>query len=98
MVVQAQPPTDQRLEMAGEEIGEIERAGLFLREGLEGLIAGIEGVAMRAVDAGHALLRQHPVELAAGAAIAIEEQDPRRRRQRGSSPASARGFAGTVVQ
>ena len=41
----------------------------------ERLLAGIERVAMRAVDAPHAFFRKHAIELAAGAAIAIEAED-----------------------
>ena len=36
--------------MADEKIGEVERAGLFLAQARERLVAGIERVAMRALD------------------------------------------------
>ena len=49
--VEAEAANDERVEMAGEKIGEVERARLFLGEGREGLLSGIERVAMRALDA-----------------------------------------------
>ena len=73
--IEAEALDDQPLEMAGEEIGEEERAGLRLHHRVEIRLSGIEGVAMRAGDARHAFLRQHAVELAARAAIAVEAED-----------------------
>ena len=73
--VEAKAANDQRVEMPGEEIGEVERARLLLGHRRERLLAGEEGVAMRAGDARHPLLCQHAVELAAGAAIAVEAED-----------------------
>src|ERR1700728_1484024 len=40
--VEAEPADDERVEMADEKIGEVERAGLFLAEARERLVAGIE--------------------------------------------------------
>ena len=73
--VEAEAANDERVEMAGEEIGEVERARLFLGERRESLFPGIERVAMRAFDAAHPLFREHAIELAAGSAIAIEAED-----------------------
>ena len=75
MPVEAQPLDDQAVEMAGEEIGQVEGAGLLVMEGVEGLEAGIEGVAMRAGESLDAFLGKHPVERAAGAAIGIGAED-----------------------
>ena len=41
----------------------------------ERLLSGVERVAMRALDAPHALFLKHTIELAAGAAIAVEAED-----------------------
>src|SRR3984885_7746146 len=73
--VEAEPADDERVEMADEKIGEVERAGLFLAEAREGLVASIERVAMGAVDAPHALFLEHAIKLAAGPAIAVEAED-----------------------
>ena len=73
--VEAEPRDDERVEMADEEIGEVERARLLLGERRERLLAGVKGVAMRALDTRHALFREHAVELAAGAAVAVEAED-----------------------
>ena len=73
--VEAEAANDERVEMADEKIGEVERARLVFGERRERLLAGIEGVAMRAFDAAHPLFREHAIELAAGAAIAIEAED-----------------------
>ena len=76
MPVQAQPLDHQRVELPGQEVGEVERARLGVGQRVEHRLAGIEGVAVRPADPLHALLGQHPVELAARAAIGIEHQDP----------------------
>ena len=73
--VEAEALDDQRIEMPGEEVGEIEGAGLLLGERGEHVLAGEEGVAMGAGDAGHALLVEHAIEFAAGPAVAVEAQD-----------------------
>ena len=86
--------------MAGEKIGKIERAGLFLAEARERLVAGIERVAVRAFDPRDPLLREHAVKLAAGAAIAIEAEDLVISRPIGADlgPHRPRDPAGMVVQ
>ena len=93
--VEAEPLEDERVEMAGEEVGQIEGAELLLGERREDLLAGVEGIAMRAGDASHPFFGEDAVELAAGAAVAVEAQDfvVLERDERGSSPASPRGFA-----
>src|SRR5215471_15574847 len=61
----------QPLEMRGEEIGDVERAWLLVGESGERRRAGEEFVAMRACDALGSFFREHRVERAAGAAIAV---------------------------
>ena len=73
--IEAQTFDDQPVEMPREEIGEEERAGLGLHHGVEFRLAGIEGIAMRTLDARHALLGEDAVERSAGAAIAIEAEN-----------------------
>ena len=68
-------PDDQRVEMAREKIGEVERARLLFHEAREGLLAGVERVAMRALDALHAFFGEHAIEFAAGSAIAVKAED-----------------------
>ena len=73
--VEAEPLDDQRVEMPGEEVGQIERAGLLLGQRRESLLAGEEGVAMRALDAPDAFFGEDAVERAARAAVAVEAED-----------------------
>ena len=75
MPVDAEPLDDQPVEMADQIVGQIEGGGVFLRHRVEDLVAGIEGVTVRAGDAFDAFLGQHFVEFAAGAAIAVEHQN-----------------------
>ena len=73
--IEAEPLDDQRVEVAGEEIGQVESAELLLGEGGEDLLAGVEGVAMRARDALDAFLGEDAVERPARAAIAVEAEN-----------------------
>ena len=73
--IEAEASNDECVKMADQKIGQVERARLFLGKGREGLLPGIERVAMRALDAYHPLLRQHAIKLAAGSAITIEAED-----------------------
>ena len=61
--------------MAHEKIGEVERPRLLFAHAREGRLAGIEGVAMRSLDAAYPLFLKHAIELAAGPAIAVEAKD-----------------------
>ena len=61
--------------MPHQVVGQIEAGRLGVGLGEKGVDAAIEGIAVRARDALDALLRQHPVEQAAGAAVAVEHQD-----------------------
>ena len=73
--VEAEPLDDERVEMAGEKISQVEGAQFLLGERREDLLPGVEGVAMRACDAFHPFLGEDAVEFAAGAAVAVEAQD-----------------------
>ena len=86
--------------MAGEKIGEVERARLLFRHRRESLFSGIERVAMRALDALYAFFLKHAIELAAGAAIAVEAEDLVVRRAIGADlgPHRLRDLLRVVVQ
>ena len=73
--VEAEPLDHQRVELPGEEIGEVERARLLLGERGKRLFASKEGVAVRPLDAPDALFGEDAVEFAAGAAVAVEAED-----------------------
>src|SRR3546814_20212469 len=62
MAVKAEPLDDQPLEVAHQVVGQVEGADLRLGQRVEGLGAGEEAVAVRAVDALDAFLGQHLVE------------------------------------
>ena len=86
--------------MAGEKIGEVERARLLLGQRGESFLAGVERVAMRAFDAPYALFLEHAIELAARAAIAVEAEDLVVGRAVGADlrPHRVRDAPGMVVQ
>ena len=98
--VEAEPADHERVEMADEKIGEVERARLLLGQRGESFLAGVERVAMRAFDAPHALFLEHAVELAARAAIAVEAEDLVVGRAVGADlrPHRVRDAPGMVVQ
>lgn len=77
MPVEHQPLPDQRVELPGEKVGQVERARLGLVQRPEQVLPGIEGVAMRSVDPGDARLVEHRVERTASPAIGVERVDPR---------------------
>jgi hypothetical protein len=56
MTIDAEASDDQRLELADEEVGKIEAAGLRLGQCLEGLLARVAGIAMGSLEALHSLL------------------------------------------
>ena len=74
MVIESQSANHQAFEMPQQKIGEIERARLGVRESFEYRAGGEEFVAMCARDAFDDLLPQHPIELAAGAAVTIGDE------------------------
>ena len=77
MAIEAEAANHQAVEMAEQEIGEVERAGLVVGHGLERGAAGEEFVAMGAGNALDVLFAQHGVEQAARAAIAVGHEDRR---------------------
>ncbi len=80
MPIETEPADHQRLELPGEEIGEIEGAGLGLGQCREARLAGEGGIAMRAGQPLDRLLGEHRIERPAGAAIGIGHIDPVMRR------------------
>ena len=76
MPVDAEPLDHQGIELPGEKIRQVERAGLGIRQSIEHGLARIERIAVRPGNPLDALLGQHPVERATRAAVAIENQDP----------------------
>ena len=76
--IQPEAAPHDPLEVPGEEIGQVERADLFLLERFERRRAGIELVAMGAGDAFDALevVLEHPVEQATRAAVGVRHEDP----------------------
>ena len=77
MPVEAEAADHQPVEVAHQEVGDVERARLFVGKRGERRSAGEELVAMRAGHALDAFLREHRVELAAGAAVAVRDEDRR---------------------
>src|SRR5262245_53322108 len=75
MPVDAERADDQAVEMTQQEVRQVERAGLRLRERGEDRRLGVELVAMRAGDALDALLAQDGVEFAPRAAIGVGDED-----------------------
>jgi hypothetical protein len=77
MTVETEAAYHERLEMTDQIVGEIEGPRFGVVERGEFLEPGVEGVAMIPGDTFDAGSRQHPVERAAGTAIAVEAEDPR---------------------
>jgi hypothetical protein len=73
--VQAERREHEPVHVAGQEIGQVERAELLVLEALEGLAAGVELVAVGAGQALDALLADDVVEQAAGAAVGVGDED-----------------------
>ena len=79
MAVEPERPPHQRVEVLGEEVGQVERAGLRLVQRREQLRSGHELVAVVAGQPGGAVtdLVEQPIEVAAGAAVAVAEHQRR---------------------
>ena len=77
-LVQPKAAPHDPVEVAGQEVGQVERADLLLLERCERRRAGVELVAMGAGDALDTLevVLQHPVEQAARAAVGVRDEDP----------------------
>src|SRR5688572_24886371 len=88
MLVETQAGPDQLVEMARQIIGEEEGGHVLVLLRLESFVPGKEGIAMGAGNSLDPLFLQQPVELAAGAAIAIKDED---------RPVFALGFADLVA-
>jgi hypothetical protein len=75
VAVQPEAFDDQRLELPGQKIGEIEGARCRIGEILKAILAGERGIAVGAREALHPFLLEHPIERAAGAAIGVGDVD-----------------------
>src|ERR1039457_6204156 len=75
MTIEAETANYEAIEVAQQKVGEIERAELGLGQTLENRRRGEELIAVRARDALDAFLAQHAVELAAGTAVAVGDED-----------------------
>ena len=75
VAIQAEAANDQSVEVPGEEIGEVERARLFVGELGECRAARVDLVAMRALEPCHALSLEHAIEHPAGSTIGIRDED-----------------------
>ena len=75
MLLDPEPLPDQALEVARQIVGQEERARLLIHHLLEVRRAGEPLIAVRPLDPLHALFGENAVQLAPGAAIAIEHED-----------------------
>jgi hypothetical protein len=75
VAVDTEPFDDQRLELPGQKIGEIEGARCSIGQSLKAILAGKRGIAVGAQEALHPFLLEHPIEGAAGAAIGVGDVD-----------------------
>src|SRR5512146_2422385 len=75
MPVDAESPDDQPLEVASEEIREIESPGLGVRQLGEGARAGEELITVGTRQPFHAFLAEQRIQPPAGAAIAVCNED-----------------------
>ena len=75
MAIEAEAFEHQGVELTGEKIGEIERAGRCLRKGGEALLTGEARIAMRPGEPFYRFLLEHGIESTAGAAIGIGDID-----------------------
>lgn len=76
VAVEAEALDDQRLELPGQKVGEVEGAGLGQGQAGKAFLPGEGRIAMRAGQARHPLLLEHPVESTAGATIGIGDDHP----------------------
>jgi hypothetical protein len=76
VAVQPEAFDDQRLELPGQKVGEIEGARCRIGQSLKAILAGERGIAVGAQEALHPFLLEHPIEGAAGAAIGVGDVDP----------------------
>jgi hypothetical protein len=76
VAVQPEAFHDQRLELPGQEVGEIEGARRRIGQALKAILAGERCIAVGAREALNPFLLEHLIEGAAGAAIGVGDEDP----------------------
>ena len=77
MPVQAEARDDQRLELSGQEVGQVERAGLGVLQLGVRRGAGVELEAVRPTDPLHAIPNEDLVEGAARPAVGVRDEELR---------------------
>ena len=75
MPVEPEPADDEPVEIAGEEVGQVEGAGLLVGERLERGGPGVELVAVGAGQALDTVAVEDAVQAAAGPAVGIGDED-----------------------
>ena len=109
VAIEAEAADHEPIEVPGEEIGQVERARLLVGQRGEGRPAGVDLVAVRALEPGDALGLEHAIEQPTGSAIRIGDEDPvvavgarppdaSRGRPRGCAPAGCGAIAGRHVR
>jgi hypothetical protein len=76
VAVEPEPGPDDRVELAGQEVGQVEGPDLLLLEGIEGSRAGVELVAVGALDPVEALPCEIGVERPGRPAVGVGDEDP----------------------
>ena len=75
MTIEPEPDQDDRLELTGEEVGQVEGPELLVLHRGVGGRTRVELVAVRAGDPFHALVLEHLVERPTGAAVRVGHED-----------------------
>ena len=86
MAVEAEAGADDRVELAGQEVGQVEGPELLVLERGVGRRAGVELVAVGALDALEALALEVRVERAGRAAVGVGDEDAGRPRRSARGP------------
>ena len=76
MAIEAETADDESLEVAHQEIGQVERPGFLIGERRERRATGVDLIAVGALEAADALLIKHAIEQAARPAIGIGHEQP----------------------
>ena len=76
MAVEPEAGPDDRVELAGQEVGQVEGPDLLVLERLVGGGAGVELVAVGAFDALEAFALEVGVERPGRAAVGVGDEDP----------------------
>ena len=82
----------QLVKVAREEVGEEERGDVLVGLGGKRLVAGKEGIAVRPLNALHALFLKHGVQEPSRAAVAVEQKDALESVPAGAMDAGANGI------